>query len=125
MSRHLSPLKLVLALSMLALVACDESPTPTGPEESPSPAVTAAASYSAQQLGLLVGEADTRATGINKAGHVVGYTFDPDDTYRVFIWKDGIITKFRSSLGGRDARAFDINDVGQVAGAAENAGGKM
>ena len=123
MTRLLPPLKPAFMLSMLALVACDESPSPTGPKESPSPAVAAAVSYSAQDLGG--GEFDSRATGINRAGHVVGYTFDPDDTYRVFIWKNGIITRFRSSLGGRHARAYDINDVGQVAGASENTGGKM
>ncbi len=125
MSRCLSPLSLASTLALLSLVACDESPTPTGPNESPTPAAAASASYSAQELGWLAGEFDSRATGINRAGHVVGYTFDPDDIYRVFIWKQGVITRFRSSLGGYHARAYDINDVGQVAGAAENAGGKM
>ena len=124
MSRCLSPLSLASTIALLVLVACDESPTPTGPEESPSPAVTAAVSYSAQDLGQ-GGEFDSRATGINISGLVVGYTFDPDDTYRVFIWKQGYITRFRSSLGGDHAKAFDINDVGQVAGAGENARGKM
>ena len=124
MSRYPSLLKLGPAFGLVALVACDQSPTPTGPRESPSPATAAAASYSAQDLGL-GGEFASTARGINAAGHVVGYTFDPDDTFRTFIWKNGVITRFRSSLGGRDARGFDINDVGQVAGSAENAGGRM
>jgi probable HAF family extracellular repeat protein len=123
MSRHLAPLKRASTLGWLALVACDESPTPTGPRESPSPVVAAAVSYSAQDLGG--GEIDSRATGINTAGQVVGYTFDPDDIFRVFIWKNGVTTHFRSSLGGYDAKAFDINDVGQVVGSAQNAAGKM
>jgi probable HAF family extracellular repeat protein len=123
MSRHLSPLKPASTLGLLALVACDESPAPTGPRESPNPAVAAAVSYSAQDLGG--GEIDSRATGINTAGQVVGYTFDPDDIFRVFIWKNGVTTHFRSSLGGDDAKAFDINDVGQVVGSAQNARGKM
>jgi probable HAF family extracellular repeat protein len=55
----------------------------------------------------------------------VGYTFDPDDIFRAFIWKNGVTTHFRSSLGGYDAKAFDINDVGRVVGSAQNAGGKM
>ena len=124
MSRYLRPLNLASTLGWLALVACDESPAPTGPNEPPNPAVAAAASYSAQDLEL-GGEFATTARGINTAGHVVGYTFDPDDTFRVFIWKNGVITRFRSSLGGRHARAFDINDVGQVVGSAENTGGRM
>jgi probable HAF family extracellular repeat protein len=123
MSRHLSPVKWASTLGLLALVACDESPTPTDPSESPSPVVAAAVSYSAQDLGG--GEIDSRATGINTAGQVVGYTFDPDDIFRVFIWKNGVTTHFRSSLGGYDAKAFDINDVGQVVGSAHNAWGKM
>jgi probable HAF family extracellular repeat protein len=124
MSRHLAPLKLAFTLSLLALSACDESTTPTQPTEPASQTAAAAVSYSAQDLGL-GGEFDSRATGINTAGHVVGYTFDPDDTYRVFIWNHGVITRFRSSLGGRHARAFDINDGGQVVGSGENTGGKM
>lgn len=124
MSRYFRPYHLAAALGLLALVACDGSPTPTGPQESPSAAVAAEASYSAEDLGL-GGEFASTARGINTAGHIVGYTFDPDDTFRTFIWKNGVVTRFRSSLGGSDARGFDINDVGQVAGSAENAGGRM
>ena len=125
MSRYPRPLYLASTLGLLGLVACDESPTPTGPQESPSPAAAAAVSYSAQVLDGLFGELDSRATAINPAGHVVGYTSESDDIHTVFIWKNGVITRFRSSLGGRHARALDINDAGQVAGSAENSGGRM
>jgi probable HAF family extracellular repeat protein len=124
MSRHVSALNMVSTLSLLAIVACDESTTPTGPGEPLSPAVASTPSYSAKDLEL-GGEFSTTARGINAAGHVVGYTFDPDDTFRGFIWKNGVITRLRSSLGGRNTRAFDINDVGQVVGSAENTWGKM
>jgi probable HAF family extracellular repeat protein len=124
MSRHFSPLSLVFTLGLLVFVACD-SPTPTAPRESPSASLAAAASYSAQELELLSGEFASAARAINAAGHIVGHTFDPDDIFRTFVWKDGHITRFRSSLGGSSARGFDINDAGQVAGFAENAGGRM
>ena len=125
MSRHRSPLKPAFAtLSLLAFGACDQSPSPTGPPEPASSTAASAVSYTAQDLNL-GGEFATTARGINADGHVVGYTFDPDDTFRVFIWKNGVITRFRSSLGGRHARGFDINDVGQVVGSAENTFGKM
>lgn len=124
MSRYLRPLNLAPTLGLLALVACDESSPPTGPREATSSAIAAAASYSAHDLGL-GGEFASTARGINTAGHVVGYTFDPDDIFRVFIWKNGVVTHFRSSLGGDHAKAFDINDLGQVAGSAQNAAGKM
>lgn len=124
MSRPFSPLNLGCTLNLLALVACQESTTPTGPTESLSPARASAASYSAKDLGL-GGEFATTARGINAAGHVVGYVFDPDDTFRGFIWKNGVTTRIGSSLGGRDARAFDINNAGQVVGSAANAAGAM
>jgi probable HAF family extracellular repeat protein len=124
MSRQLSPLTLAFTLSLLALVAaCDESPTLTGPKESPSAAVAAASSYTAQSFGI-AGEADTRATGINAAGQVVGYEFDPDDVFRAYIWKNGVFTHL-GSLAGGDTKAFDINDFGQVVGSSRNAAGKM
>src|SRR4051794_1206929 len=123
MSRHLAPSTLVLTLSVLAFVACDESSTPTGPGESPSATTAAAASYTVQTFGI-AGESDTRATGINAAGQVVGFEFDPDDVFRAYIWKNGVFTHL-GSLADGDTKAFAINDVGQVVGSSMNAGGKL
>src|SRR5215212_6926843 len=110
MSRQLSRSALALTLSALLLVACDESPTPTGPDQSYTPALSVASSYTAQTFGI-AGESDTRATAINAAGQVAGFEFDPDDVFRAYIWKDGTFTHL-GSLGGDDTRAFDINDFG-------------
>jgi probable HAF family extracellular repeat protein len=123
MSRHLLPVNLAFTLSGLALSACDEGTTPTGPKDSPSATVAAAASYTAQTFGI-AGEADTRATAINAAGQVVAYEFDPDDIFRATIWQNGVFTHL-GSLAGGDTKAFAINDDGQVVGSSRNAGGKM
>ena len=113
MSRRLSPSSLAVMLGVFALASCDES-TPTQPSQSASPSIAAQADYSVREIGIY-GELSTTATGINAAGHVVGWETGSDDFVRAYIWKDGVQT-YLGHLGGDESAAYDINDLGQVVG---------
>jgi probable HAF family extracellular repeat protein len=124
MSRHIAPVRLGFTLSVVALSACDESTTPTAPQEPASQSAAAAASYSVQDLAIRdVGEGGA-ATSINDAGQVVGWFRRPDDALIAFIWQNGVSTNL-GSLGGFETQAFDINDLGQVVGAGETSFDKI
>jgi probable HAF family extracellular repeat protein len=117
MTRHLS-VNLAFPLSVLALGACDESTTPTEPTKSASQPRAMAASYSARDLRIPSAGEGGSAASINTAGVVAVYTFGPDDTYRGFIWRNGVSTQL-GTLGGRETLAYGINDLGQVVGTSE------
>lgn len=90
---------LLMNTIMLAVSACDESTTPTQPEERASQAAAAAVSYLAQDMdNPFMGEGGA-ASSINTAGQVVGSAFGPDDTWRAWIWRSGSTTLL-GNLGG-------------------------
>lgn len=65
-------------------------------------------------LPPLPGHDLAQATAVNAVGLVVGASFGPLGTVGV-MWIDGVPHELES-LGGREARAVDVNDRGQVVG---------
>jgi probable HAF family extracellular repeat protein len=75
--------------------------------------------YTVTDLGTLPGSISSQATGINKAGEVVGNTFIPagnnQTLYHAFLYTGGQMQDL-GTLGGGVSEATGINDAGQVAG---------
>jgi probable HAF family extracellular repeat protein len=69
-----------------------------------------------RDLGTLGGR-DSNATGINRAGQVVGYAeFNPASlTSRAFLYSNGVMRDL-GTLGGSVSIANGINDAGQIVG---------
>jgi probable HAF family extracellular repeat protein len=69
-------------------------------------------------LGTLGGP-DTRATGINDGGQVVGVSTLPDGTKHAFLYSQGKLADLRTLPGGSYSTANAINSNGMIVGAAE------
>lgn len=81
------------------------------------------------QIGVLAGDITSDATSINNDGVVVGYSNAPDGSTRAFIWKMGskpvdLNTLVVGGYGGKLIDARDINDAGEITGAALDSTGK-
>jgi probable HAF family extracellular repeat protein len=73
-----------------------------------------------------LGGFQTKAHGINEAGHVVGEDPTSGDPWRVWhgwLWKDGELTDLGTLVDGGHSWAFDINDQGWIVGSATNRDG--
>ena len=57
----------------------------------------------------------SRATGINNAGQIVGFSSTARGT-RAFIWQNGVKTNLGVLSGDVDSEAYAINNKGQVVG---------
>ena len=79
MSHHRSLVVLSVAMSVLALSACDERTIPTGVRQSPGLATVAGVSYSVVDLEIPDAGEGGAATSINGRGQVVGYSRRVDD----------------------------------------------
>jgi probable HAF family extracellular repeat protein len=66
-------------------------------------------------LGMLPGDTDSEAFGINDAGTVVGFSMRADYTKRSFIYRNGRMKDLDPK--SPDSEAWAINKSGQVAGA--------
>ena len=65
----------------------------------------------------------SNAKSINNPGHVVGTAAWPDQQigynhHHAYVFRDGV-REGLGTLGGRNSEGWDINDVGQIVGAAE------
>ena len=75
-----------------------------------------------QDLGILPGDANSAAIGINDAGDVVGVSLDAKFNPRAFFWRNGVMTDL-NSLAPADSALFlitgcSINSQGQIIGIA-------
>ena len=77
--------------------------------------------YNITDLGTL-GGGFSEAVSVNNRGLVSGASSLPDGTTHAVLWQNGHITDIGATgIGGPDSnsRAFDVNEPGQAAGAAE------
>jgi probable HAF family extracellular repeat protein len=69
-----------------------------------------------EDLGVLPGETESAATGINNPGQVVGYSRGPRGT-RAFLWtRNGGMQDLGTLPGGDFSRALAINAPGDIVG---------
>ena len=75
-------------------------------------------------LGVLKGQAYSRANGINAIGQVVGYSSLQRDSAesRAFVWSAQTGMTDIGTLGGAYAQAYAINDIGYITGASQTQG---
>ena len=74
-------------------------------------------------LGVLPGDVNSTAFGINNKGQVVGQSCDASNNCRAFIWQKGSMIDLNLLVhGGRLYLTYggDINDSGQITGNAVN-----
>ena len=82
-----------------------------------------------RDLGTLPGDAISEALGINEAGQVVGVSFGAGFSHpRGFLWQNGLMTDLNTLIPAGSTLtlqvAGDINDRGEITGAAFDSGTK-
>lgn len=82
--------------------------------------------YHVTDLGTLGGTSgissvyNSVAAAINNSNQVVGWSYAPGSTSpRAFLYSGGTMTNL-GTLGGTSSQAFDINNLGQIAGGSDN-----
>jgi probable HAF family extracellular repeat protein len=73
-------------------------------------------------LGTLPGDFSSSAFGINDKGQVVGLSCDQTGNCRAFLWQNGVMTDLNTLVPPTSSlyliAGFDINDGGEIVGAA-------
>ena len=76
-------------------------------------------------LGLLAGDNNSSALGINERGQVVGYSAnDESGEIHAFFWQSGTMIDL-GTLGGSLTIALSINERGQIVGESNTALGEV
>ena len=65
------------------------------------------------------------AYDVNNTGQVVGYSEQPDGTFRAFLWTLNHAVESLGTLGGRHSYAQSVNDAGAVVGSSTNRAGYL
>jgi probable HAF family extracellular repeat protein len=69
-----------------------------------------------QELGVLPGDARSRATAVNLIGQIAGDSFTPDGVARAFVWDLGRMRALGTLAGDAASEARAINAGGDVVG---------
>lgn len=69
-------------------------------------------------LGTLGGRSCV-VTGLNAAGHVIGWSHTPEGEQHAFLWRDGQRLDLGTLPGGRVSYAYALNDRDEVVGQAD------
>src|SRR5213080_4303909 len=105
----------VLALTLMFFIGALLTAVPRSSAEPPEPPFL--------DLGTLPADTMSGASAVNEAGQVVGWSQGSyPDPIHAFLWENGTMTDL-GTLGGSTARAYDINDKGQVVGVSSTSSG--
>jgi probable HAF family extracellular repeat protein len=117
-------IRLLFAGLALGMLACTSTETPTEPSTKAGPALAAARTFTAVDLGTLPGGTHSSAVAINSAAQVVGQSGTAGGENHAALWENGTVTDL-GTLGGRTAIALAISNAGEVVGSSETAGGTV
>src|SRR5438034_403707 len=105
----------VLVLTVMFFMGALLTAVPPSSAEPPEPPFL--------DLGTLPADTMSGASAVNEAGQVVGWSQGSyPDPIHAFVWENGTMTDL-GTLGGSTARAYDINDKGQVVGVSSTSSG--
>ena len=83
--------------------------------------------YTITEIGVLPGDIESEAVGLNDKGEVVGQSITThsdsgDDVGHGLVWKSGQMYNMGASQGFHTSAAFHINNAAQIVGTVDNSG---